>query len=257
MRHISVVLAALLLAAGIAQAQPRATGAAQRPPPHRPYAPVGLEIPPPPNDPTFTAFRKELAGIAKRRIFAELAAVVARTFFWDRDFDGGFDPAKSGVENLASAIGLEAREGAGWNRLAGFAAEPGATPIPLRIGVICGPPRAIYNEAALDRLLEMTKTEGRAWTYPRSTGVAVRAAPQAGSAVVETLGLHFVHVLGYDATENNAEPERTAWAHVATPTGKDGFVAPDVLRSPLGEQLCYEKDVIGRWHISGYVGRGD
>jgi hypothetical protein len=123
--------------------------------------------------------------------------------------------------------------------------------------VICGPPNPSYNETERDRLIETTKTESHVWTYPRNAGVAVRAAARAGSAVVETLGLHFVHVLGYGATETDIEPERTAWARVATPTGKAGFVPPGTLRSLGAEQLCYVKDVTGRWRIAGYVGRGD
>jgi hypothetical protein len=256
MRPMALVLAALLLACDLAQAQTR--GPAQRPPAYKPYVPVAVDIAQPPSDPSFAAFRKQLAGIAKRRVFAELAAaVIARGFFWDRDFAGGFDPSKSGVENLASAIGLEAGGGAGWRRLAGFAAEPAATPIPVRVGVICGPPSPTYDETELDRLIETTKTEANAWAHPRSAGMLVRAAPRVGSPVMETLGLHFVHVLGYEAAENDVEPQRTAWARVATPGGKAGFVAPDALRSLSAEQLCYVKDVIGRWRITGYIGRGD
>jgi hypothetical protein len=255
LRRLSLMLSALLLAGGIAQAQTRS---APKPPPHKPYGLVAVQSPPPSDDASFIVFRKELAAIAKRRVFAELAAIVsAREFFWDRDFRRGFDPSKSGVENLAFAIGLEAGDGAGWNRLAGFAAEPTAMPIPLRAGVICGPPSPAYDESELDRLIETTKTESRAWIYPRNADVPVRAAPRPGSALVETLGLHFVHVLGYEATEKDVEPERTAWARVATPTGKAGYVAPDTLRSLSLEQLCYVKDVTGRWRITGYIGRGD
>jgi hypothetical protein len=256
MRHFWPVLAALLLAVGLAQAQTR--GPAQRPPPYKPYSAVAVDIPPAPDDPSFAAFRNELADIAKRRVYADLAAVVvARGFFWDRDFGGGFDPSKTGVENLAFAIGLEARGGTGWKRLAAFAADPNARPAPLRTDVMCSPPSPAYNESELDRLIESTKTESHVWTYPRDAGAAVRAAPRAGSAVVETLGLHFVHVLGYEAGENEVEPARTAWARVATPTGRAGFIAPGTLRSLGAEQLCYIKDVTGRWRIAGYVGRGD
>jgi hypothetical protein len=255
MRYLSLVLAALLLTCEMALAQARAP--TQRPPAHKPYTTVPVEIPQPRDDPSFAAFRKELADIAKRRIFAELAAaVVAHGFFWDRDFDAGFDPSRSGVENLASAIGLEARDGAGWNLLANFAAEPAATPVPSRLGVICSPPSPAFDETALDRLIEATNTDEIAWAYPRIAGVAVRAAPFPTSPVVETLGLHFVHVLDDEAPEH-VQPQRSAWARVATPAGKVGFVAPNSLRSLSDERLCYIKDITGRWRIAGYVGGGD
>jgi hypothetical protein len=256
MRHLALVLAALLLAGALAQAQTR--GPAQKPPPHQPYDPVAVAIPPPLDEPGFIAFRKQLADIARRRVYADLAAVVvARGFFWDRDFGSSFDPSKTGVENLATAIGLEAGDGAGWGRLAGFAAEPSASSIALRASVVCGPPNPSYDESALDRLMETTKTDSHAWTYPRNADMTVRAAPRANGAIVETLGLNFVHVLGYEAGEGDSERERAAWARVATPSGKAGFIAPGTLRPLSAERLCYEKDITGRWRVAGYIGRGD
>jgi hypothetical protein len=256
MRHLSLVLAASLLAGEIVQAQTRSP--AQRPPAHKPYGAVAVEIPPAVDDASFTAFRQQLAEIAKRRVFADLAAaVVAHGFFWERDFGAGFDPSRSGVENLAVAIGLEARDGAGWNHLAAFASEPGATPFPSRLGVICSPPSPAFDASELDRLVETTRTDGPSWAYPHRVGLPVHAAPHPGSPVVETLGLHFVHVLGYEAADNNADAERTAWARVATPAGKAGFLPPGTLRSLAADQLCYVKDITGRWRITGYVGRAD
>ncbi len=86
----------------------------------------------------------------------------------------------------------------------------------------------------------------------------MRAAPRAGSAVVETLGLHFVHVLGYEATEND-DRAGTHRMGACRHTDRQGrFRRPPGTLRPLSvEQLCYVKDVTGRWRIAGYVGRGD
>ena len=78
------------------------------------------------------------------------------------------------------------------------------------------------------------------------------AAPQPTGAVVGTLGLHFVRVLG-----ERASAEHLDWMKVAAPSGKTGFVAGGMLMSLLAERLCYRKDVTGRWRIAGFVGGGD
>jgi hypothetical protein len=85
----------------------------------------------------------------------------------------------------------------------------------------------------------------------------VRAAPQANAAVVETLGLHFVRVLGFEDKDGDTDPVRNAWARVATPGGKTGFTAPNALVSSYADRLCYGKEGGGPWRIVGYVGGGD
>jgi hypothetical protein len=80
----------------------------------------------------------------------------------------------------------------------------------------------------------------------------MRTAASATGKVVETLGSHFVRVLG-----ETAKPARTSWAQIATPSGRVGFVGPGLLLSLACERLCYGKDVTGRWRIAGFVGAGD
>jgi len=75
--------------------------------------------------------------------------------------------------------------------------------------------------------------------------------------VVETLGLNLVRVLGFEDKDGDTDPVRNAWARVATPGGKTGFVAPNSLLSPYADRLCYAKEGTGPWRISGYVGGGD
>jgi hypothetical protein len=84
----------------------------------------------------------------------------------------------------------------------------------------------------------------------------MRAAPLPTAPVVETLGLHLVHVLGYEEKEGDMDPVRTAWLRVAAPSGKAGFVAPNTLISSYTDRLCYTK-AGAAWRIVGYVGGGD
>jgi hypothetical protein len=246
------------------QAQRPSTGAQASPKPaspaadRTPYRPVAVTIPTVARDPTFETFRKELAGIAQRKDRSGLAGrVVGSDFFWERDFGGGFDPAKPGIDNLVAALGLDSDDGSGWEALAAFAAEPTAAPLPGRATVICTPAVPRYDESALEKLVEESQTDGLDWMYPRSAGVPVRATPQPRAAVIDTLGLALVRTLGFEGGDTNADPIRAAWVRVVTPSGKVGFVAPNTLLSPYTDRLCFAKDSGGAWKIAGYVGGGD
>jgi hypothetical protein len=219
---------------------------------------VVVQIPDAPSDPGFAAFRAEFAAVAKRRVYAELARlVVARGFFWERDFSHKLDPRRSGVENLAAAVGLEHGDGSGWTTLALFAAEASAAAIDGRPGVICGPARARFDDAEFNALIARTGSDAVDWAYPRAAALAVRASADMAGVVVETLGLHFVRLRRYAAKDGEPLPARTAWTHIATPAGRTGFVAPGTLLSPYAERLCYARDITGRWRITGFVGIGD
>ena len=98
---------ALLATVAVAQIAPRAP---------KPYAAVAIARPAPSADPGFVAFRSAVAAAAKSRVYADLAALVqAQGFFWDRDFDRGHDPRRPAADNLAAAVALERRNGAGWD----------------------------------------------------------------------------------------------------------------------------------------------
>jgi hypothetical protein len=227
-------------------------------PAQKPYKPVAVTLPAAPRDPGLDALRKELGDIAKRKDRAALAQrAVARDFFWERDFIGGFDPRKSSIDNLAAALMLEVDDGAGWDALVGFAEETSIGPLPGRPAVFCAPAIPQFNEEARAQLIESSQTDGPDWSYPRAAGLPVRAAPQAGAAVIETLGLHFVRVLGFEDKDMDTDSVRNAWARVATPSGKAGFVAPNSLVSPYADRLCYAKEGNAPWRIVGYVGGGD
>jgi hypothetical protein len=243
-------------AAASAQA-PAAAPAATATKPAKPYKPVAVKIIAAPRDAAFAALRKDLGDIAKRKDRAALSnLVVAKDFFWERDFGGGFDPQKSSLDNLSTALSLE-DEASAWDVLAGFAAEPSAGPLPGRPEAICTPATPQFDDAARDKLLDDTESDGIEWLYPRAAGLPVRAAPKADAAVVETLGLAFVRVLGFDENSGDGDPVRTAWARVAAPSGKTGFIAPGTLVSPYTDRLCFGKGSDGAWRIVGYVGGGD
>lgn len=242
-----VALAALMAMPATAQAPPKAA-----------YQPVAVKIPDAPGDQSFAAFRNELAAAARRRVYAELARlVVTRDFFWERDFGGSLDRGKTGIENLAVAIGLERGDGNGWTMLAMFAAETAAAPVESRPGILCAPARPQFDEAEFAALIGRTGTDTIDWAYPRNATVGVRATASMTAAVIETLGLHFVRVLGTTTNDEMPLPGRNVWTQVAAPSGKIGFVAPAMLISPQAEQLCYAKDITGRWRIVGFVGSGN
>src|SRR5215216_3898665 len=243
-----------------APARPAAPTPAPAPalPAQKPYKAVAVTIPAVPRDAAFDALRKELADIAKRKDRAALAQrVVAREFFWERDFSGSFDPKRPSIDNLAAALTLEADDGSGWDALSAFAAETSAGPLPGRPTILCAPAIPQFDEEARDQLIESTQSDGLEWNYPRAAGLQVRAAPQANAALVETLGLNFVRVLGFEDKDGDTDPMRNSWARVATPSGKTGFTAPNSLLSPYADRLCYGKEGAGPWRIIGYVGGGD
>jgi hypothetical protein len=261
MRHFSVAativvaaLAAVVLVPqhGLTQTQPQLLPLKPPPPPPvKPYTPVAATPPQPYGDPGFQAFRKQLLDVAAHKDRAALAKlVVAQGFFWVQDKDRA-DPKKSGIDNLARAIGLDDKDGSGWDTVAGFANDPTAAELPDHKGVICAPADPTLDPKAFQALLEATQTDPSEWGYPLRDDLEVRAAAQPNAPVIDKLGLNLVHVLSDSAPPDN--PSEPAFLHVATPSGKTGFVPADAV-SPLGgDQMCYTKDA-GGWKIAGYFG---
>jgi hypothetical protein len=255
------VLAAALLGAPAAAQQPQKqppAPAQQRPqatPPQaaaaKPYKPVAVSEPKPHLDPGWTAFRKQLEDVARRKDRNALAALVASpTFFWLKDDGDAADKRKSGIDNLAAAIGLANQDGSGWELLAEFAADETAMPFPDRQGVICSPAGPQFDAQELEKLAQATQTDIGDWGYTVENGVEVRAAARANAPVVEKLGVHFVRVM--EDTSPNASSD---FIRIVTPSGKVGFITADSI-VPLGsDQLCYVKDSTGAWRITGFLGQ--
>jgi hypothetical protein len=221
------------------------------PPPIKPYQAVPVTPPTALNDPSFAAFRDQLAGVTAHKDRAALAKmVVAQNFFWIQDKNLA-DPHKSGVDNLAKAIDLDAADGSGWQVLAGFATETSAAESQQQPGVFCSPADPKLDQNALEALAKATQTDPSEWGYPTKNGVEVHAAAQPNSPVIDKLGMNLVRVLADTAPPAN--PNDPFFLHVATPSGKSGYVDAQAI-SPLGgDQICYNKQA-GAWKIAGYLG---
>jgi hypothetical protein len=256
MRRISAVLATLVLVAFPDLCLAQQKSAAPPPPaaaPPKPYKPVALTLPTSLNDESFEAFRKDLTAIAQRKDRTALSKLVMQKgFFWERD-DGKPAPKKSGIDVLAQALDLGAKDGSGWLALLGFVAEPTASPLPERKEVLCAPATPDYDERELEELAQTTETDTFEWGYPVRPDVEVRETPSTTAPAIATLGLHFVRVLDDDSqgTANTAGE----WLRVVVPKGEIGFVPADTLASLTGAQLCYQKEGAS-WKIAGVIGGG-
>jgi hypothetical protein len=219
--------------------------------PIKPYQTVAVTPPVALNDPSFVAFRKQLADITARKDRAGLAKiVVGQNFFWLQDKNLA-DPRKSGIDNLAKAVDLDAADDSGWQVLAGFAAEASAAESPQQPGVFCSPGDPKLDMQGLEAVTKGTQTDASEWGYPNKNGAEVHAAAQPNSPAIEKLGMNLVRVLS--DTSPPANPSDPFFLHVATPSGKTGYVDAQMI-SPLGgDQICYTKQA-GAWKIAGYLG---
>jgi hypothetical protein len=233
-------------AASQSQQQPQLLPLKPPPPaPIKPYPAVAVTPPQPYGDPSFQDFRKQLLDVTAHKDRAALAKlVVAQGFFWLQDKDLA-DPHKSGIDNLAKAIDLDAKDGSGWDTLSGDASDPTAAEFPDHKGVICSPADPTLDPKAFQALIEATQTEPPEWGYPLTAGVEVRAAPQPNAPVIDKLGMTLVHVM-----PDSPQPDVL---HVATPSGKAGFIPADAIAPLAGDEICYSKDASG-WKITGYLG---
>ncbi|MEA2878704.1 MAG: hypothetical protein QOF14_3900 [Hyphomicrobiales bacterium] len=239
------------------QQQQQQKGAAppqQAQPPMAPPAPYGtLTVAPPKplDDPSLAAFRKDLTTIAQRKDRAALAKLVlVQGFFWLQE-SGNAAGKKTGIEALATALNLAAKDGSGWESLSEFAADETAAPYPDRPNTVCSPAGPQFNPADLEKLAESTKTDIGDWGFTAADGVEVRATATQNAPVIEKLGMQFVRVMP-DVAPNASQD----FMRIVTPSGKVGFVAAEAI-NPLGsDQLCYGKDAGGAWKIVGMIGGG-
>ena len=218
----------------------------------KPYQPVTITAPQPVKDPSFDVFRNQIADLAKRKDRAGLTKlVVAKDLFWLGEKGDRADKKRAGIDNLTRALDLNAKDGSGWEALAGYAADPTGMALPDRKDTICAPADPMFDMKQLENLAKETGTEPSEWGYPAQPGIELRSAAQISAPVVEKLGMHFVRVMEADGPE--PPPGQLPMLRVVAPSGKVGYVPADAL-SPLGgDQLCYAKDAAG-WKIAGFVG---
>lgn len=218
----------------------------------RPYRAVAVTLPEPVTDPSFTAFRAQLAEAARRKDHAALAALVSvQGFFWDRETGSPPLAPMSGAHILETALGLARTDTAGWGRLAGTAAIARLAPAAGHDGARCAPPYPLFKDADLADAMRATGTTVADWGTTLAPGVPVRASAAPGARTIGTLGLHLVRILSDPDAAGATSPVR-----IAMPSGHVGYVDGDAV-APLGsDQLCYVKDGEA-WTISGYIGAGD
>ena len=217
--------------------------------PPAPYTPLAVAPPKPYNDPSLAAFRKELAAIAQKKDRAALAKLVlAKDFFWLKE-DGNAAGKKTGIEALATALSLAAKDGSGWETLSELVSDETASPYPDRANTVCSPAGPDFKAEDLDKLVAATKTDIGEWGFTAQDNIEVKATAQANAPVVEKIGMIFVRVMPDLAP--NASQE---FMRIVAPSGKVGFVPAEAI-NPLGsDQLCYGKDAAGAWKIVGMIG---
>jgi hypothetical protein len=226
---------------------------AQQPPtaPPAPYAVLTVAPPKPYADPTLAAFRKDLAAIAQRKDRPALAKhVLVQGFFWLKE-EGNAAGKKTGIEALATALSLAAKDGSGWESLGEFAADETAAPYPDRPNTVCSPAGPQFDVDTMEKLVESTKTDVGDWGFTSSDGVEVRATATQNAPVIEKLGMQFVRVMP-DVAPNASQD----FMRIVAPSGKVGFVAAEAIHPIGSDQLCYGKDAGGAWKIVGMIGGG-
>ena len=231
------------------QRPPQGQPPQQQAAPPKPYTPVAVTAPPTVNDPSFEAFRKKIGAAAEKKDRKAIADMVSKTFFWMGEKGDRADKKRPGIENLAKAIGLDAKDGSGWETITGFASDPTGSPFPDKKDTICAPADPQFDGKEFEALVKATGTDESDWAFPTQPGLEMRAAAQPNAPVVEKLGMHFIRVM-----EDGAEPSGdNPMIKVVAPSGKVGFVPADAI-SPLGnDAMCYTKEA-GGWKISGFLG---
>src|SRR5262249_10252649 len=162
----------------ISQTQPR-----NQPPPAKPapYKIVAVKPPQPMNDAAREGIRKQIGEAAQKKDRAALAKlVVAEGFFWERENGDRADKRKPGADNFGAALGLNNKDGAGWDMLASIADDPTGSPSTEHKGAVCAPADPTFDVKAFNDLMQATKTDPDEWAYPVSANVEVRATPQPG-----------------------------------------------------------------------------
>ena len=237
---------------GPAQPAPRGPAQPARTAPPKPYKEVAVMMPQPSTDPSFAAFRMQLADIAKRKDRAALARLIVPTNFFLMGEKGDHaNKRKSSIDNLAAATDLDAKDGSGWLVIAHAADEATLEPIAQRKGVMCSPASPVFDQKLAGQVGRDTGTDPGDWAFPLKTGLDVRSAPQPNAPVIGKLGMYLIRIMVEEPPAGSEAPE-SPFIRIVTPAGSIGFVEENSLSSLDFDQLCYVKDATG-WKIAGYA----
>jgi hypothetical protein len=225
--------------------------------PPKPYKPVAVTLPQPYNDPSFEAFRKELGEIASHKDRAALAGkVVANGFFWIGERGDKASKRKSGIDNLAAAIGLDSADGVGWETLAAAADEATLAPAADKRGAMCSPAAPAFDQKAAAQTAKATGTQPEDWVFPVKGSLDVLAAGQASSPVIEKVGSVLVRIVPEGPLPGAGDaplPQLGSYfVRIVTPSGKVGYVPDDTIGTLDNDRLCFVKNAAG-WKITGYI----
>jgi hypothetical protein len=228
-RLISVFATLLFASFAFGQTQPRV----QQPPPAAkvgPYKAVSVTPPQAISDATFETFRKQMNEAAQRKDRGALTKlVVAQDFFRLRENGDRAD-------NLAAALGLNNKDGAGWDMLASFTDDPTGSPLPERKGALCAPADPTFDGKAFNDRMQATQTDVGDWTYPATRDVEVRAIPQPNAPVIEKLGMILLRAMPEDGSNISTFSNRHA-GRLDPVTVVDSWLRsrrPDLCRAQAG-----------------------
>jgi hypothetical protein len=220
-----------------------------------PYKKIAVTMPVQFTDPTLDAFRKQLASTAQRKDRKALdTQIVSQGFFWKAEGDRTADEKKSGLENLAVAIGLDDpnERNWGWSTVSDHATEETVFALEGHKDTVCSPARPIFDQNEFIEVMKDTYTSRYAWAYTIRHGFEVRETPAQDSKVLETIGMQLIRMF----IESDGMPSFFGnTVLVATPSGNVGFILADALDLTDADQLCYTKFDDG-WKITGFIGRG-
>jgi len=246
-----VIAGALVTAPLLAQQpNPAPQQGQSAPPPPKPYKTVAIKLPQPVNDQSFAAFRKQIGDIAMKKDRAALARLVSQNFFLIAGEKDAADKKKPGIDNLAKALSLDAKEGQGWQVLGEYAMEPTAEADPDHKGVLCAPAGPDFDEKAAEALAKDTMTDPGDWGYPVKDGIQVRSGAGPNAPVIDKLGLYLVRVYPDDSPAGAVAGGDTL--RIVLPSGKLGYVGADQLLPIGSDQLCYVKEG-NAWKIAGFI----
>ena len=120
--------------------------------------------------------------------------VLAKDFFWMKE-EGNAVGKKTGIEALATALSLAAKDGSGWETLSELVSDETAMPYPDRPNTVCSPAGPDFKAEELEKLANATKTDIGDWGFTAQDNIEVQATAQPNAPVIDKLGMIFVRVM--------------------------------------------------------------